>query len=231
MRISTVAAAFVAVSLGAAGAAVAADQNGKPAMVADKDLSKLSIDGAGAYQDISLARLAIYDGKPDMATKLVSEAATSLSHAKSDDAVFMKAESDLTPPKTDKADAKTMIASKNAVAWVPVDGQFMIDETLTPTKANAVDQANKHLRNGEPDKAKEALKVASVDADYVVTLAPLVQTMQDVQKASQMLSTHDYYGASQQLREAQMGVRYDTVVLQDDPHASAKTSQAAAAKD
>ena len=222
-----VVAAVVAVSLGAAGVAVAADQMGNSRTTADKDLGKLSIDGAAAYQDIGLARLAIYDGKTDAATKLVNDAVTSLSHAKSDDAVFTKAEADLTPPKTATAQAqKTTIPSTTAIAWVPVDGEFVLDETLTPSaaKTGAVHEANKHMRSGEPDKAKDVLKVASVDADYVMTVAPLAQTSQDVQKASQMLSDHKYYEASQQLRDAQSAVRYDSVTLQDNPHATSDST-------
>jgi hypothetical protein len=222
-----VVAAAVAVSLGATGFAFAADQMGHSATTADKDLGKLSIDGTSAYQDIGLARLAIYDGKTDSATKLVNDAMTSLSRAKNDDAVFMKAEADLTPPKTSTAQAqKTPNSSKAAIAWVPVDGEFILDETLAPSaaKTGAVDEANKHLHNGEPDKAKDTLKVASVDADYVMTLAPLAQTEQDVQRASQMLSDHKYYAASQQLRDAQMAVRYDTVAFQDNPHATAEST-------
>ena len=207
IRSVTVAAAL-AVTLGAAGAAVAADQTGPAATKADKDLGKLSIDGAGAYQDIGLARLAIYDGKPDMAVKLVDEATASLSRAKTDDSVFMKAEADLNPPKTAAASTpRTTEPSKAAVAWVPVDGAFILDETLTPSPAKtaAVNEANKHLRNGEPDKAKETLKVAAVDSDYVMTLLPLQQTMQDVQEASQMLAQHKYYDASQDLRKRANG--------------------------
>ena len=216
-------AAAVAVSLGVAGAAIAADQVGTTTTKADKDLGKLSIDGAAAYQDIGLARLAIYDGNTDAATKLVNDAVSSLSRAKSDDAVFTKAEADLAPPKT-AVQAKAPNASKTAIAWIPVNGEFILDETLTPTaaKTGAVDEANKHLRNGEPDKAKDVLKVAAVDADYVMTVAPLAQTTQDLQQASKMLSDHNYYAASQQLRDAQMAVRYDTVTLQDNPHAASK---------
>jgi hypothetical protein len=228
MRIvPVVVAAAVAVSLGAAGVAFAADQMGHSGTTADKDLGKLSIDGTAAYQDIGLARLAIYDGKTDAATKLVNDAMSSLSRAKNDDAVFMKAEADLTPPKSSTAQAqKAANPSKTAVAWVPVDGEFILDETLTPNaaKAGAVDEANKHLHNGEPDKAKDTLKVASVDADYVMTLAPLAQTEQDVQQASQMLSNHKYYAASQQLRDAQMAVRYDTVAFEDNPHAASDST-------
>jgi hypothetical protein len=227
MKISSVTiAAAVIVSLGAAGVAAASDQAGK----ADKDLGKLSVDGAAAYQDIGLARLAIYNGKTDDATRLVNDAMASLNRAKSDDAVFNKAESDLTPPKNAAAETpKTAPASKTAIAWVPVDGEFILDETLAPTsaKTGAVNEANKHLRNGEPDKAKDALKVASADADYVMTLAPLMQTMQDVQQAAKLLSNHEYYAAGQQLRDAQMGVRYDTVEFQANPHAaSADTAKA-----
>ncbi len=217
--------AAVAVSLCAAGAAVAADQMGTPTTKADKDLGKLSIDGAAAYQDIGLARLAIYDGKTDAATKLVNDALSSLSRAKSDDVVFTKTEADLSPPKTVAGQAQTPSnVSRAAIAWVPVSGEFILDETLTPTaaKTGAVDEANKHLRNGEPDKAKDVLKVAAIDADYVMTVAPLAQTTQDVQQASKMLLDHSYYAASQQLRDAQMAVRYDTVTLQDNQHAASK---------
>jgi predicted DNA-binding WGR domain protein len=39
-----------------------------------------------------------------------------------------------------------------------------------------------------------------------------------------MMSDHKYYAASQQLRDAQMAVRYDTVTLKDSPHGTSDST-------
>jgi hypothetical protein len=191
---------------------------------ATKDFGHLSIDGVRAFQDIGLARLAIYDGKPDGAAKLITDAQQALTRAKTDDTVFVKAESELTPPKNAPAPASTTAPSTSKIAWLPVDGEFVLGETLTPTAANtaAVAQANQHVHNGEPDKAREALKLADVDADFTLAVVPLNQTTTDVDQASTLMGRHDYYGASQALREAQNGVRYDSVLLTDNLQKTAK---------
>ncbi len=209
----------LSIGLSAAVAATAAP-GGNSTGAANKDYAKLSIDGAHAFQDVGLARLAIFDGKPGMAVKLVSDAQAAIGRAKNDDTVFMKAEADLKPGKTPTGKAATSASgsgSATKIAWVPIDGELALDETLAPTpeKNAAVAEANEHLRKGEPDKAREVLKVASVTADYTLAVAPLQQSTTDIAQASKLLVSKDYYGASQALRQAQDGVRYDTTVVHD----------------
>lgn len=187
---------------------------------ADKDYAKLSIDGAHAFQDVGLARLAIFDGKPAMAIKLVSDAQAAMGRAKSDDTVFMKAEADLTTTKASSHTNPAPAAGSNPttkIAWVPIDGELALDETLAPTpeQSSAVAEANDHLHKGEPDKAREVLKVASITADYTLSVAPLKQSTTDIAQASTLLGGKDYYDASQALRQLQDGVRYDTTVVHD----------------
>ncbi len=209
----------LSIGLSAAVGATAAP-GGNSTGAANKDYAKLSIDGAHAFQDVGLARLAIFDGKPGMAVKLVSDAQAAIGRAMNDDTVFMKAEADLKPGKTPTGNAATSASgsgSTTKIAWVPIDGELALDETLAPTpeKNAAVAEANEHLRKGEPDKAREVLKVASVTADYTLAVAPLQQSTTDIAQASKLLVSKDYYGASQALRQAQDGVRYDTTVVHD----------------
>ncbi len=223
----------LALSVGVTAAIAATASSGDAGKnAAGQDYARLSIDGAHAFQDIGLARLAIFDGKPAAAVKLVADAQQAMGWAKIADSVFMKAAADLktaSPSSATLSNTETSPAeaspSTTKITWVPIDGQLVLDETLAPTPANtkAVAEANDHLRNGEPDKAREALKVASVTADYILAVAPLKQSTADVAQASKLLASNDYYGASQALRQAQDGVRYDTNVVRDAGGAPSKT--------
>ncbi len=64
---------------------------------ADKDAGKLSMDGAQGYQDVALARLAIFDGRTADAKKFADAADTAFGKAKADRTVFIKAEDALMP--------------------------------------------------------------------------------------------------------------------------------------
>ena len=223
MKISSVTiAAAVIVSLGAAGVAAASDQAGK----ADKDLGKLSVDGAAAYQDIGLARLAIYNGKTDDATRLVNDAMASLNRAKSDDAVFNKAESDLTPPKTAAAEAtKTGARGQErdrlgAGRW-RIHTRRDIGADIGQGRGGQRSQqafAQRRARQGE-GCAEGRLggrglcdDAGTADADHAGCSAggEVVVPITNITRAGQ------------QLRDAQMGVRYDTVEFQANPHAASR---------
>jgi len=180
--------------------------------VVDKDLGRLSIDGASAFRDIHLARLAIFEGKTDEAAKLVADAQTSLGKAKGDDTAFMKAESEF--HTSVQAAAKTPgnpAKMTTPVAWIPIDGDLVLGETFqaTPEKAAAVVTARKGLEKGDSAKALESIRLAAIDVDYTMAVAPLEKSIADIDDANKLMTSHDYYGASQSLRQAEAGVRYD----------------------
>ncbi len=219
-----VATAFATALAGTAAFAAGHDTNAATtnatATAANKDFAKVSKDGSMAFSDIGLARIAIYNGDPSRAATLVTDAKQALSRAATDDSVYTKAEDQLHPPKA--MPATTRISSDNApIAWLPVDAQYVVDETLTPTpqKAAALDTANAHLRNNQPDQARDTLKVADVNASLTLAVAPLKSSVADIDQASDKMASKDYYSASQSLRAAQSNIRYDIFDVNSAPKA------------
>lgn len=241
------------------GAAYATEQATKPVVTqesaaqraVDQDVGKLSKDGAQAFRDMHLARIAIFDADPSQAKSLIAKAQTALTKAKTDDAVFLKAESELKTPadlaaakaaKTDKTadakatdtkatDAKTADAkpaSKDKVAWVPVDAQMTLGEDFiaTPEKASAVTEANKSLAKGDQKGAIEKLRLAHVDVNFVMAVLPLDKTTADVNQAATLVNQGKYYEANAVLKTAEDGMRFDVIDAIGIPKASVTGSTA-----
>ncbi len=224
---------------GAVWAATAQDSNpsiSSQQKMADKDFGKLSADGTQAFQDLTLSRLAIFDGRIDDAKKFVQEADTDFNKAKTDETVFTKAEADLkapsrqtTPQKgTAQAEQKSNSADamRKPVAWLPVDATVTIDEDykLNPTKTAAVEEANKSLKNGDRKGAMEKLKLADIDTNIILAVVPVEKTMNEVHQAAQLINSGKYYEGSQMLKQAQDNERFDVADITDIPKKSADSS-------
>lgn len=244
-RLKTLAAALAASTL-LAGAAAAAEQAaqpnpaappalGAPQKQADAEAGKLSSDGIDAYRDVHLARLAIYEAKPDQARMFVSRAQSALEKAKTDSTAFTKAEADLKPPagmataatmtgdagkgRTDAKDAKpgadaAAKPSTQAVTWLPVDAQLVLADDFVarnPDQSKAVDEANQHLRKGDQKGAVDRLKLAGVDVDFTLAVVPLTKTAQDVDQAAKLIADGHYYAANAALKQVEDGVRFDVI--------------------
>jgi len=204
---------------------------------ATKDFGKLSADGSNGFQDLTLTRIAIFDGRIDDAKKYVQRAATAFDKAKTDETVFTKAEADLTPPAAKNAPSKQTVGAasttpdktpadqkspeqlKKPIAWLPVDGALSINEDYTGNseKTAAVAEANKHLKTGDRNGAMEKLKLADLDLDVTLAVVPLEQTLDDVHQAASMINDGKYYEASQLLRQAQDGERFDVTSIVAEP--------------
>lgn len=210
----------------------AANPSAKQETALNKDAMQLSADASQAFRDVAATRLAIFDGRIDDAKKDVTAADTSFDKAKTDRSVFTKAEADLRAPGTKGAaagnaaqttPAKSDTANgKKPVAWLPVDGQILLNEDyrLAPQKTAAVAEANKNLARNDRKGAIEKLKLADVDVDYVVAVVPLDRTLADVHKAADMMSNGKYYEASQMLRGVQNSARIDVVDIRAVPKAA-----------
>ena len=99
----TLLATVLTASVALGGAAYAADQAAAPHETAiQKDVGKLSADGAKGFRDLHMARLAIFDADPAKAKTLVGDAQAALAKAKADESVFTKAEADLKAPAAGK---------------------------------------------------------------------------------------------------------------------------------
>jgi hypothetical protein len=228
-------AALTAATLLTTGATWAADQQKSAPQqqaLADKDFSKLSADGSKAFQDLTLTRLAIYDGRIDDAKKDVGEAETAFGKARTDETVFTKAEADLKAPTANRKvsgaapmqnveDEKIpglpngmlaeMLDPKKPIVWLPIDGVITINEdfTASPAKTAAVAEANKSLKSGDRKGAMEKLKLADINLDVTLAVVPLEQTIHDTHVAASLLNDGKYYEASQVLRQVQGHLRFD----------------------
>jgi hypothetical protein len=235
MRKSSVAVVGFMTSILLAGCATAAIAANSPpakpetasAKATDKDFGRLSRDGVSAFSDVQQARMAIFDGKVDEAAKLVADAKDSIEKAKSDDTVFMKAESAFHAPANAPPHPQTEPEKASTPqAWIPIDGDVMLDETFqsTPEKAAAIVAARKNLQEGNGAKALQTIKLASVDVDYALALAPLESSIVEIDDANRLMTAHDYYGASQALRQAEDGLRYDEIDDVGNVKGQSKTS-------
>ncbi|MBC8739503.1 YfdX family protein [Paraburkholderia sp. UCT31] len=195
------------------------------------DMGKVSGKGNEAFQQIELARLAIFNGNGSEAATLVKAAQKSLQEAQADNTAFTKAEKDLKLPPT--ASSATHVQADVARAsqelmWLPVGADVTITDNLAQSseKSKAVASANEHIKQGQRDQALNALKVANINVAYTMELVPLKLVIADVNDAARLISHHQYYQANDALRQAVASVRYDWVDLDAIPQ-HAQTAQMA----
>ena len=219
--------------MGDAPALAAVETAGAHPAAADRmmqgDFTKLSTAGSQAFDDVALARLAIFDGHPAKAATLIASAQSAFDRAATDRTAFVKAEDALQAPTSLRTmPARDATGYAAPTTWIPVAQGFVVNETLAPSKdtAAAVDKANQAVAANRRADAVEALKVAKVSAVDTVALAPLQASLGAIHRASQLVSAADYYGASQALRGLEDSVRYDTVDVTGTPKAAAQTQAA-----
>jgi hypothetical protein len=216
-------------------AGMAAEQTGKPSasdtakpsaasQTANKDFDKLSVDGAKAFRNVRLARLAIFDGQIDQAKKYVDEARTAITKAKTDDTAFLKDEASLRPPvgmsqKTTKSGIDNSTSNKAPTAWLPVDGGLTLGEDFvaTPTKSAGVAKANEQLKKGDHNQAMETLKLSDISITFVMEVAPLDKTISEIEHAAQLIDSGKYYEGNQALKDVEDGIRFDVAEANASP--------------
>lgn len=198
----------------------------------DKDVGKLSKDGAQALRDIQATRLAIFNAQPDKAKTLINNAKAEMAKASKDDSVFMKAAADMTSAaKADIGDSKAADSTqdtKTPIAWLPVDSQISLGEDFqaTPDKMAAVTAANESLKKEDRQGALEKLALADVDVKFVTAVLPLKQTLADVDKAAQLIDSGKFYEANAALKDATDHAMINVVDVYGQPY-KAKVAKAA----
>ena len=209
---------------------VAATQN------TNKEFGKLSADGRKAFQDVRLARLAIFDGDTDQAKKYADEAKAAITKAKTDNTAFVKAEASLKPPAgvsqrtgaqggSDKSTQGT-----TPTAWLPVDGGLTLgdDFVASSAKASGIAKANDQLKKGDHKQAMQTLKLSEIDVTFVTEVAPLDKTISGIDNAAQLIDSGKYYEGNQALKAVEDGIRFDVAVVSAGPEKASSTSDKAA---
>ena len=226
----------------------------------NRDFSKVSADGSGAFMDLTLTRLAVFDGRIDAAKKYIGNAEKTLTRAKTDETQFLRDEAHLnatkntpmansgaTPPTADQQNNNNQKNSSNNqenssnnnqqsasnVEWLPVDASITIDEdfSASPEKKAAVADANKTLSKGDRNGSIEKLKVSGVNIDVAVLAVPLNDTIAKVQQAANMINDGKYYEASQLIKQVQDSARSDVMDFNGMPINRAQNQGASRTED
>jgi hypothetical protein len=179
---------------------------------AAKNLSvQVSKDGYEVMHDVRAARLALFDGNTDQATKLVDQAQQKLIAARNDE----------------KAVGNNSKGDPNLIS---IDGQLVVghDYVATPEKTAHLKQGNEQLKAGKNSEAIEQLKLADVDIGYTRILMPLAETQKHVDEAAALLYSKNYYDANMALKQAEEGLDTETVLLVEAPKPANHTDTAQA---
>ncbi|GAB2572486.1 YfdX family protein [Dyella jejuensis] len=216
-RMATALALALACAAGAASADIAQAAAPASSAAATRDFQQLSEQGSQAFQDIEIARIAIFNGHPQVAVTLIKRAQLSLIKAESDGTAFDKAEADLKSPPRHANPAPA--AHGAPVRWLPIGADFSLDQDYSadPAKAAAVAASNVHLKKGERDKAIETLRLANIKLSCTLALVPAGTIAADVDEAATLLAHGKYYEANLSLKHVQDSVRYDWVDLNARP--------------
>lgn len=206
-------------------------QDAKLDKAIDKDVGKLSKDGAQALLDIQATRIAIFNAEPDQAKSLIHKAKDELQKAGKDDSVFMKAVSELTPARKAEAGDKTEATKPDTsapIAWLPVNSQISLGEDFqaTPEKMAAVSDANQSLKKADRKSALEKLALADVDVKFTTAVVPLEQTTTDVGKAADLIDQGKFYEANAVLKDVTDHAMLNIVDIYGHPY-KAKAAKAA----
>jgi hypothetical protein len=199
------------VTLAAGGIAVAKSKSDHDQA---KVLETVSQESAAAVRDMRAARLAIFDGHPGDAKRLLASARKSLSAAKK-----QRPQTLITVKTEHKVGNKTV--SKNETRettdLVPVDAWLGVSEDFvsTPEKDASIEKANAHLKAGDHKEALEELHAVDVDVLATRVLMPMDSTSKHLDKAITLLNKDKYYEANLALMAAENGMMTDTVLLQE----------------
>lgn len=182
---------------------------------AAQDFGQLSVDGNIAFEELSLARRAIFDGDLEGAKNLIAEAQKALTRASADNTAFRKAQTELMLGKAHQQPVRPAPHGGPELAWLPIDGELVLDEAVQATseKIAGLDAANRHLRAGDVHRASDVLRLVGIDADYIVAAVPLEATRQNIQKAMRLIKSNPYK-ANEALRVIEDSVRYASVDIQ-----------------
>ena len=175
-----------------------------------QELMKVSQDGFDAMRTVRAARIAIFNGEPKLAIKMLGKAKVELDAAAKDASKFIE-------------NIKTMVGEaivedKTGTAkmdWIPIDGQVSLANTFVPSpeKTEHINKANEYFKKGRSKEAIEELRLAEIDVTYTCVLMPLQATTKCVAEATRLAEEHKYYEANLALKVAEDGLIIDSVSL------------------
>ena len=159
-------------------------------------MTQVAKDGYAAVRAMHAARVAIFNGEPDIAKKALADAKMLMEKAKADEVA---------------------LGMKNDL--IPIDGSLSLGETFveSPECTSCIAKANEHFTAGNKDKALEELRLGEIEVDFSRILMPIAATEQELTKAIEMANEGKYYECNLALKAAEDGLQLDSVSLIEIP--------------
>ncbi len=208
---AAVAAFMVATPLLAVAQSNAAETKNDPvatatAKVANKgsQLLKTSNEAYRALREVRAARLSIFNGDSNKATKFTNDAEKALLSAQKNAAGFA---------------VSTNKGSKSGEIYIPFDMSMSLAEgfVATPEKAKKLKEANAHIANGKSKKAAEVLKLANIDVTVTAALVPIGSSVNHMRDAVALIKVGKFYEANRELKAVEESVIIDSYGIDTVP--------------
>lgn len=138
-------------------------------------------------REVHAARLAIFNGTPDVAQAIVEKASIAFNAAL------------LNMPEYA---VKTQKVAVNGDEYIPFDSSISLSEGFVPTaeKQTTLQAANEHLAKGEHTQAITVLKEASIDVTVSAAFIPANASVGHIKDAVKLISEKKYYEANLALK-------------------------------
>ncbi|EDQ3858071.1 YfdX family protein [Salmonella enterica subsp. diarizonae] len=174
---------------------------------------KISGQAWQAMRDVGMSRFELFNGQPQKAEKLASQAEQLLNDDSTDWSRYVKSDK-TAPEKGDK--------------YIRINSSITVSENYLParTENDAITRANQKMKAGDKKGAIDALKLAGVSVIENQELIPLQQTRKDVNTALSLMSEGKYYQASLMLKSAQDSVIVDSQSVQESSAQPVKNNTA-----
>jgi hypothetical protein len=179
-----------------------------------RELLKVSNDGFAAIRAIRAARVAIFNGQPTVATKMLNKATVDLKAATKTAPTFVAAAEATVNGKVVAGEVEV-----GKVNWIPIDGQVSLADTyvVTKEKNQHIQKANEHFKNGQSKQAIEELRLAAINVTCTRVMMPLSTTTHWVAEANRLIGQQKYYEANLALKAAEDGLVVNSASLMEMP--------------
>ena len=186
---------------------------------AEQALYTFSDAGNSAMRSIRGARLAIFNGEPIAAVKMMETAKTLIEQAEQgaptfDTTLKMVVDGNVVGTRSYVGDIKS----------VPIDGQVVLadDFVSTPAKQAHIDKANEYIKKGEHAKAIEELRLGEIDVTFNQSWMPMASSIKHLDQAIKLANQDKYYESSLTLKAIEDSVIVNSVHLRDLPQPPGK---------
>ena len=160
------------------------------------DATQVAEDGYATVRAMHAARVAIFNGDPDMAKRILADAKTLLEKTKADE-----------------------LAAGMKDDLIPIDGSLQLSETFEPSpETNShINKANEHFSKGDKDQALKQLRQGEIEVNFSRVLMPIAATEKQLIEAINLANDGKFYECNLALKAAEDGLKLDTVELVDLP--------------